>query len=166
MKKTAKLIFTLILIGAVGFVMCGILMDWFTTSDTVIPPTCTEQGYTLHRGWFGTESQINITAPLGHSYGKSYTQATCTAGGFSTYTCTECGHSYTDDPTKPIGHAYIKTTLNATCTAGGYSTYVCFACGDTYTGEFKYNLMDGFGTYFFTSGRVFVGEFVAGEPKA
>ena len=41
-----------------------------------------------------------------------------------------------------------------------------FASGDTYTGEFRNNLITGYGTYFFySSGRVFTGEFVAGVPQ-
>ena len=50
MKKLKAILFVLLFLAASGFLLTGILMGWFMTDDTVIPPTCTEQGYTLRRG--------------------------------------------------------------------------------------------------------------------
>ncbi len=35
---------------------------------------------------------------------------TCTEGGYTTYTCKDCGYVWTDDATKATGHSYTKQT--------------------------------------------------------
>ena len=132
MKKHASIFFTLILLCAVGFIICGIMMDWFTTEDTVIKPTCTEQGYTLHRGWFGRESQIDQKAPLGHRYRAETTEPTCLDSGSAHYVCTDCGYSYDGEPIPPKGHNYTVTVVAPTCEADGYTNHICTDCGDSY----------------------------------
>ena len=57
-----------------------------------------------------------------HNYtGKITAQATCTAAGTETYTCSICGDTYT----KPINKVAHQTTLinvrEATCDAEGYT---------------------------------------------
>ena len=69
-----------------------------------------------------------------HNYTSSTTAATCTATGSTKYTCTICGHTYTD--TIPaLGHdysvqntdsAYLKSA--ATCTAAAVYYYKCSRC--------------------------------------
>ena len=51
-----------------------------------------------------------------HNYKAVVTPATCTAQGFTTYTCTKCGDSYVSDYTAKIAHNY----------QGG----VCTVCGE------------------------------------
>ena len=41
-----------------------------------------------------------------HAYTESVTEPSCTAGGYTTYTCPLCGHSYTDNRTPAKGHSY------------------------------------------------------------
>ena len=67
-----------------------------------------------------------------HSYTSSVTAPTCTAEGFTTYTC-ECGDSYTDTPVAATGHTFgeWKTTKAATCLATGVETRTCSVCGAT-----------------------------------
>ena len=61
------------------------------------------------------------------------TAATCTAGGYTTYTCA-CGRSYTDSFTPALGHRYTAAvTTVATCTEAGVRTYTCTVCGDSFT---------------------------------
>ena len=43
-----------------------------------------------------------------HNYTAVTTTATCTAGGYTTYTCTLCNHSYTDNKTNAKGHTYAN----------------------------------------------------------
>lgn len=87
------------------------------------------------------------------------TQSTCTDGGYTTYTCDGCSHSYIDNPTGPTEHTYDKWTpvdgseehthsclvcgntetdaceykllrkVDPTCTENGYSVYLCAECG-------------------------------------
>ncbi len=99
---------------------------------------------------------------LGHSYKAVVTAPDCVNGGYTTYTCSACGHSYKGDYTSALGHSWIaadcdtaKTcsvcgategealghSYNAVVTApdcvnGGYTTYTCSACGDSYKGDY------------------------------
>ncbi len=65
-----------------------------------------------------TTSQPTVTSKPAttthkHSYSKKVTAATCTAKGYTTYTCS-CGHTYKDNYTNP---------------AHNYSNYKCTKCG-------------------------------------
>ena len=71
--------------------------------------------------------------PHTHSYSAAVTAPTCTAGGYTTYTC-ECGDSYVADEVAALGHSHSASVTAPTCTAGGYTTYTC-ACGDTYVAD-------------------------------
>ena len=69
-----------------------------------------------------------------HNYKSEITKApTCTEEGTRTYTCTNCGYSYTEDIPK-ITHNYkTEITKAPTCTEDGTKTYTCKLCGDSYT---------------------------------
>lgn len=57
--------------------------------------------------------------------------ATCTAGGFITYTCSDCGYTFmTATPAK--NHTYGDAVkVAATCTTDGYTESTCKVCGFT-----------------------------------
>ena len=42
-----------------------------------------------------------------HTYTAVVTEPTCTAGGYTTFTCESCGHSYVGDRTEALGHDYV-----------------------------------------------------------
>jgi hypothetical protein len=44
-----------------------------------------------------TLTREEIVQECEHSYSSVVTSPTCTEQGYTTYTCTECGHSYEDD---------------------------------------------------------------------
>lgn len=68
-----------------------------------------------------------------HSYTSRVTSPTCMTGGYTTYTCSGCGYSYTGSYTDPLGHYFsIVETTDPTCTAMGYSTRYCSRCHDGY----------------------------------
>ena len=71
--------------------------------------------------------------PHVHSYESVVTAPTCTAEGYTTYTCS-CGDTYTADKVAALGHTYTSVVTAPTCTAEGYTTYTC-SCGDTYTAD-------------------------------
>ncbi|MCQ4878687.1 hypothetical protein NE658_14455, partial [Ruminococcus bicirculans] len=62
-------------------------------ANTVVAPTCTTDGYTLHKcSVCGTSYKDSTTKATGHSYGNSVVtkQPTCTSEGTKTKTCTKC----------------------------------------------------------------------------
>ena len=80
--------------------------------------TCTEKGWeaydTCSRCDYTTYKEIPAT---GHSYTSVVTEPTCTAQGYTTYTCT-CGDSYVDSYTNALGHSFGEWTVTTapTCT--------------------------------------------------
>jgi fibronectin type 3 domain-containing protein len=72
-------------------------------------------------------------AALGHNFEKTVTEPTCTEKGYTTYTCTRCDDTYTEDETKALDHDYDAVVTKPTCTEEGYTTYTCTRCDDTYT---------------------------------
>ena len=66
-----------------------------------------------------------------HNYTSKVTKAaTCTKAGVRTYTCTNCGESYTES-IKALGHNYKTTIKKATPDKSGYVDNVCSRCKDT-----------------------------------
>ena len=68
----------------------------------------------------------------GHKYASVVTKPTCTAGGYTTHTCSVCGNTYTDANTPVTGHTYSFAVTAPTCTTEGYTTYTCDGCGNRY----------------------------------
>ncbi|MBR6826294.1 MAG: heparinase II/III family protein, partial [Oscillospiraceae bacterium] len=62
-----------------------------------------------------------------HNYGTGViTAPTCTVDGYTTFTCSRCGHSYEDKVVKATGHSYEGSVTKApTFTAKGTMTYTC-----------------------------------------
>lgn len=101
--------------------------------STVTAPTCTENGYTTYtcvncNDTYTADEVVttghnyvnNICDKCGeedpavhkHSYEEVVTAPTCTAKGYTTYTCA-CGDSYTGNETEMIPH--VDTNLDITC---------------------------------------------------
>ena len=61
---------------------------------------------------FAAAAEVRFTmpkeAPHEHSYEAIVTEPTCTAGGYTTYTC-ECGESYIADETPALGHEWNRS---------------------------------------------------------
>ena len=69
-------------------------------TDTVTPPTCTEQGYTTHTcSRCGDSYRDSYVDALGHSFGAwTHNKApTCTEKGEETRTCSRCSYTETRD---------------------------------------------------------------------
>lgn len=104
-------------------------------SETVLPPTCTEQGYTTHTctrcGYGYMDTYVDA---LGHAWddGVVTVQPTETQAGVKTFTCTRCNETKTESiPALNHTHSYTAAVIAPTCTEQGYTTNTC-ECGDSY----------------------------------
>ncbi len=105
-------------------------------SASVISPTCTESGYTLHSCSCGASYTDNDTYPLGHNYSDwTMVNATsCTSSGTRKAYCTRCNQTKTETVTS-LGHSYtelVSSTGNS-CTSAGTTLYKCSRCASTQT---------------------------------
>ncbi len=79
-----------------------------------------------------TVCEVELVKALGHTYtSEETTKATCTEAGELTYTCTECGDTYTEEKAA-IGHWWLTDTAKEpTCTEPGLSAFaMCRWCGE------------------------------------
>jgi len=108
-----------------------------------IDPTCTEDGCSAY--YECSECQTTFLdaeavyplplaylkiAATGHNYQSVVTAPTCTEVGFTTYTCTNCSDSYTEELEKlPHEMTYIPMTPPTCSEAGEKEHYLCSGCG-------------------------------------
>ena len=93
-----------------------------------------------HAVWYVTDFSAPVfhkveVKTCAHRYTAKVTAPTCTAGGYTTYTCSLCGHSYTGDKTSALGHGWSswQTTKAPTCTENGQQQRTCSRCGKSET---------------------------------
>ena len=103
---------------------------------TAVAPTCTATGLTEGKqcSVCGTVTVEQTVVPtIAHSYDAVVTDPTCAAGGYTTYTCSVCGDTYTANETAAIPHT--EQTLSGktpTCTETGLTEgKKCLVCGTT-----------------------------------
>ena len=119
------------------------------THVEAVAPTCTANGNVEYyicndcgTAWDNENAtgmplnRYTVIVPMvDHEYNGVVTDPTCTENGYTTYTCTMCTDSYTDDVTSATGHnvgeATKETASAATCTENGlyYDVYYCVDCG-------------------------------------
>ena len=88
-----------------------------------------DNGHTVH--YYTTAPDVSGCAH--ENTRTAVTAPTCTAAGYTTYTCLNCGESWTGDETDALGHDYDDGVVTApTPEAFGYTTYTCSRCGDSY----------------------------------
>ncbi len=106
--------------------------DGHDYTETVIPPNCTEQGYTLHRcDICGDEYRTDFVKELWHTFGEWIIdkKPSCSEHGDRHRICEICGYRE-DAIVSTTGHAYESTLLKeATCTENGVMSYTCTVCG-------------------------------------
>ena len=104
-------------------------------TDTVVAPTCTEQGYTRHvctvKGCTYAPVDDTYVAATDHTWVKTQTlPPACTEQGTAFYKCSACGATRTEK-IAPLGHDLSRCDLRpaATCTQPGRAVGTCARCG-------------------------------------
>lgn len=104
-------------------------------TDTVVAPTCTEQGYTHHvctvKGCTYAPVDDTFVEAAGHKWALMTTlPPTCTEQGTQFYKCSVCGATRTEK-IAPLGHDLSRCDLKpaATCTQPGRAVGTCARCG-------------------------------------
>lgn len=104
-------------------------------TDTVVAPTCTEQGYTHHvctvKGCTYAPVDDTYVAATDHTWVNTQTlPPTCTEKGTAFYKCSVCGATRTEK-IAPLGHDLSRCDLKpaATCTQPGRAVGTCVRCG-------------------------------------
>ena len=115
---------------------CALVKQEIVSCHTLIghdgrEPTCTTHGWEPYNvcsdcGYTDYE-QIPAT---GHHYEAVVKAPTCTAQGYTAYTCTACGDSYVDTYVDALGHDMGEwtTVTEATCTETGSERRDCSRC--------------------------------------
>ncbi|MBO5714002.1 MAG: hypothetical protein J6R83_01075, partial [Clostridia bacterium] len=138
MKKLLLLILSILFVAlsALGLIGCGHIHEYLT--EEVIPPTCTDDGYTLHKCECGDEYQDTFTMATGHNFTNyvSNNNATCTTNATETATCSNdnCNEKHTRDiANSELGHSFVYYVSNndATATEDGTETAICSREGCT-----------------------------------
>ena len=104
-------------------------------ADTVVDPTCTEQGYTHHactvKGCTYDAVDDTYVAATGHTWVKTQTfPASCTEQGTVFYKCSACDATRTEK-IAALGHDLSRCDLlpDASCTQPGRAVGTCARCG-------------------------------------
>ena len=104
-------------------------------TDTVVDPTCTDQGYTHHvctvKGCPYDAVDDTFVEAAGHKWALTTTlPPTCTEKGTQFYKCSVCGATRTEK-IAPLGHDLSRCDLKpaATCTQPGRAVGTCARCG-------------------------------------
>ena len=108
--------------------------SWSTWSDKPgEEATCWQAGKEI-RECFVCHLEEERGKQVNHNFNDVVTEPTCTTGGYTTHTCTECGYEVVDTITSPTGHSLSPVNYEpATCTEDGHvAHYHCTACHKNY----------------------------------
>ena len=100
-------------------------------------PTHTKMGYTQYEcSVCGQSYKSDYVEPLGHSFddGTVTKEATCTAEGEMTYSCS-CGATHVV-PIPKADHELAEAVTAPTCTELGFTTHSCKHCDYSYTDRY------------------------------
>ena len=98
----------------------------------LVYPGSAGEAYAIERGL-----KYTVLDVCSHTYDGVVTAPTCTAGGYTTYTCTACGDSYIADETAALGHTEEAIPGKAaSCTEPGLTEgKKCSVCGEILTAQ-------------------------------
>ena len=95
---------------------------------STVPATDKFESYTVYKCKLCGDSFNSKIKEHKYDNGK-VTAPTCTSKGYTTYTCTKCGHKYVGNYTSFAPHPYEVKSVPANCTDDGYTINVCSVCG-------------------------------------
>ena len=107
----------------------------FNEGTVTKAPSCTEEGQRLYACTHCDKTYTVSIPKTDHRYVISVTDPTCTAMGYTTHTCYDCGDHYQDSFTAVLDHSYDdgRVTAAPTCITTGSRLYTCTGCGGTKT---------------------------------
>lgn len=116
-----------------------VLPTKYTFTVTVVQPTCTEDGYTMHK--CNQDDSLsykdNIVHSTGHHAAKRVIEPTCKEEGRTEIYCTVCGDvsSIINTTPKTNNHTWDNgvVTTEPTAEKDGVKTYTCTVCNETKT---------------------------------
>lgn len=117
-----------------------------TYTESVISPTCTEDGYTLHTCSNCQDQYIDsVVKSQGHRYEQHIMDAACNDLQKNIFVCAACKYSYAEPLNTPgTLHSYIAVITPPDHENGGYTTHTCKHCKisyvDNYTDPARYSL--------------------------
>lgn len=100
--------------------------------DTVVPATCTEQGYTLHRCECGHEYKDKFVGLRKHKFEViAETEPGCITEGKRELRCEVCGAT-DSEIVRATGHKWAHWNIETapTCTEEGHRFRYCKTCGE------------------------------------
>ena len=122
---------------------CSVCKDTYT--DSKVPATghnyeltdsksatCLADGSNIYTCSGCKDVKKEVLTATGHDYKAEVTAPGCTTGGYTTYTCNNCGDNYITDEVDALGHAYESVVTAPTCTVDGYTTHTCSRCKESY----------------------------------
>ena len=117
----------------------NVLPTKYTFTVTVVPPTCTEDGYTMHK--CNQDDSLsykdNIVHSTGHHAEMRVIEPTCKEEGRTEIYCTVCGDvsSIINTTPKTNNHTWDSgvVTTEPTAEKEGVKTYTCKVCNETKT---------------------------------
>ncbi len=108
--------------------------------DTVVAPSDTQAGYTLHECELCGQTHRDSFTSVGghtHSFTETKIEPSCEKDGRTQLVCSICSYTEEKDFAEPLGHSYTVSTVKATCTEGGYDLYTCSRCNNSYRDNSK-----------------------------
>lgn len=121
--------------------------EWYVLTA----PTCTRDGMAVSDCTVCGHQQTMPIPSLGHGYVAEVRNPSCTAGGYTRYTCRACSSYYIAEYTDPLGHQYEDGVLlkEPTETDRGRVRYTCLRCSDPHLVYYSFLDIDS-GAYYFT----------------
>ena len=105
--KIFRIIFALtLLLVILSLIGCKAPCFHFEIEENVIPPTCVEEGMTVHSCKNCDYTYTTKTVPpKGHTLVEAVYSADCENQGYTKHAC-DCGYSYITDYVLPLGHTF------------------------------------------------------------